>query len=96
MQYREVQQKESRQFKSLFPVLIYLDGGVASGFTRVKAFIYRPRLLWIKGRKRVVVREVPITHASLNEGDSFIFDGGKSLLIWNGRKTNMMEKHKVI
>lgn len=96
VQYREVQHHESDAFRKLFPMLSYMTGGAKSGFRNVKPVEYRPRLLWIKGQVRVLVREVPITYESLNDGDSFLFDNGLSLLIWHGRGTNTMEKHKAL
>lgn len=94
VQHREVQHQESRAFKNLFPVLFYLDGGVESGFHHVEPKSYRPRLLWVKGRGRMLVREVPISAESLNEGDTFIHDGGLRLLIWHGKEANLFEKNK--
>eukprot|EP00730_Choanoeca_flexa_P001760 TRINITY_DN10771_c0_g1_i5.p1 TRINITY_DN10771_c0_g1~~TRINITY_DN10771_c0_g1_i5.p1 ORF type:complete len:856 (+),score=278.96 TRINITY_DN10771_c0_g1_i5:62-2629(+) len=93
-QYREVQDKESRKFKQLFKRLIYLDGGIDTGFNHVEKEVHRNRLLHVKGRMHVVVREVPISANSLNSGDSFIFDGGNRILIWNGKDAAPMEKAK--
>eukprot|EP00045_Choanoeca_perplexa_P009678 m.93821 g.93821 ORF g.93821 m.93821 type:complete len:855 (-) comp14991_c0_seq1:659-3223(-) len=93
-QYREVQNKESRRFKKLFKRLIYLDGGIDSGFNHVEEEVHRNRLLHVKGRMSVIVREVPIGVASLNSGDSFIYDGGQRILIWNGKDAAPMEKAK--
>ena len=92
---REIQNRESRAFKSLFPVLTYFAGSAAESFYHIEAKAYRPRLLWIKGKGRMVVREVPMTYESLNDGDSFLFDGGLRLLVWHGKESNLMEKNKV-
>ncbi|EDQ88360.1 uncharacterized protein MONBRDRAFT_26446 [Monosiga brevicollis MX1] len=93
-QYREVQGKESRRFKKLFKRLIFMEGGADSGFNHVEEKTYRPRLLQCKGKMHVVCREVPLSYKSLNAGDSFIYDGGDRIFIWNGREAGAMEKAK--
>jgi len=57
----------------------------------------QPRLIHIKGRKRIFVRQVELSRDSLNEGDVFILDNGKDVLYqWNGRKANRIEKGKAL
>lgn len=57
----------------------------------------QPRLIHIKGRKRIFVRQVELARDSLNEGDVFILDNGKDILYqWNGRKSNRIEKGKAL
>jgi len=86
VQHRETQGNESPAFLALFPTFMVLDGGVDSGFTQVRAATYAPRLLHIKGdRKRLVVRQVPLSHASLNGGDVFVCDLGLKILQWRVR-----------
>lgn len=95
VQYREVQFHESNAFRNLFPAINYWMGGAATGFKHIEAAVYRPRLLWIKqGHGKITTQEVPISCTSLNDGDSFIFDGGLRLLVWHGRETSIFEKHK--
>jgi len=95
VQYREVMGFESEKFLHLFPKIIIQHGGVDSGFKHVEAEKYRQRLLHIKGTiKQTVVREVPLTHESLNSGDVFILDAGMKLYQFQGRGSSGGEKAK--
>jgi len=95
VQYREVQGFESEKFFSLFPQITIQKGGIDSGFKHVEAEKYRCRLLHIKGTiKQTVVREVPLTHASLNSGDVFILDEGLNIYQFQGRGASGGERVK--
>lgn len=94
VQHREIQGHESRLFLTYFPKIEILSGGVDSGFRKVEPKEYKPRLLHVKGKKNVIVREVPIAHESLNSGDVFILDAGLTLVQMNGSKASLMEKQK--
>lgn len=95
VQHREVQGHESDLFLSYFKNEIkLLDGGVESGFNKVKPTEYRPRLLHIKGKRKVRVTEVDLTADSLNSGDVFILDAGLEIFQWNGVKAGPQEKMK--
>jgi len=95
VQYREVQGFESEKFLSLFPKITIQKGGIDSGFKHVEAEKYRSRLLHIKGTiKQTVVREVPLTHASLNSGDVFILDEGLNIYQFQGRGASGGERVK--
>jgi gelsolin len=95
VQYREVQGFESEKFLSLFPNLLITRGGIETGFRHVEAESYRKRLLHIKGTiKQTVVREVPLTHTSLNSGDVFILDEGLIIYQFQGRCSSPAEKMK--
>ncbi|EGD76027.1 hypothetical protein PTSG_11636 [Salpingoeca rosetta] len=93
-QYREVQDHESRRFKSIFRSIIVMEGGVKSGFRHVKPREYRNRLLHIKGKLNTIAMEVAISCDSLNAGDSFVFDAGLNLYVWHGKNAGIMEKTK--
>jgi gelsolin len=85
VQYREVQGYESKQFLSLFPKLVISEGGLASGFTHVEATKYETRLYQVNfSNKNLVVRQVPLSYKSLNNGDVFIVDKGLQIYQWNG------------
>jgi hypothetical protein len=57
----------------------------------------QPRLIHIKGRKRLLVRQVELSRDSLNEGDVFILDDGAGTLFqWNGATSNRIEKGKAL
>lgn len=94
VQFREVQGFESDDFLAIFPKIELLKGGVDSGFRKVKPTEYKPRLLHIKGKKNVIVREVELSAGSLNSGDAFILDAGLALYQFQGKQAGMHEKHK--
>jgi len=95
IQHREVQGHESDLFLSYFKNEIkLLSGGVDSGFKIVKPEEYKPRLLHLKGKKKVRVMQVDMNSSSLNSGDVFILDGGLKVWQWNGKKSGPQEKQK--
>jgi len=95
VQHREVQGHESDLFLTYFKNEIkILEGGVDSGFKHVEPEKYRPRLLHLKGKRKVRVTEVDLTFKSLNSGDVFILDGGLKVYQWNGSKAGPQEKMK--
>lgn len=92
VQHRECSGYESLLFLSYFKEVKLLEGGVASGFNKIKPEEYRPRLLHLKGRKNVRVQEVPAEYKSLNDGDCFVMDCGFDLYQWQGKKAGKNEK----
>jgi hypothetical protein len=100
VQHREVQEYESDGFLKLFGEILpcgglrYLDGGIDSGFKHVEPESYQPRLLHLKGKKRVRVTQVPMETGSLNSGDVFILDNGLTVYRWIGKEAGMFEKNK--
>jgi len=95
IQHREVQGHESQLFQSYFPKGIrILNGGVDTGFNKVKPKEYKPRLLQIKGRKRVRLVEVPLDAKSVNSGDVFVLDLGLLLIQFNGKDSKVHERNK--
>lgn len=95
VQHREVQDHESSLFLSYFkgPIRL-LEGGIESGFNHVEPEKFEPRLLQMKGKKKVRVSQVPLTWESLNSGDVFILDCGLDLYQWNGKDSSGMERVK--
>lgn len=96
VQYREVDGYETDRFLALWKGKFrVMEGGVDSGFNTVKPEEYKHRLLHIKGKaKRMAVREVPLSVASMNLGDVFILDKGTELFQWNGPESGPFERHK--
>jgi len=95
IQHREVQGFESDLFQSYFPHGIrIMNGGVDTGFNKVKPKEYHPRLLQVKGRKRVRLVEVPLDAKSVNSGDVFILDLGLLLIQFNGKESRIHERSK--
>jgi len=98
VQYREVQDCETREFLGLFPVLQVLQGGCESGFKHYSELEKNYRLLWIKGAmNKAMVREIPLSSRGevLNHGDAFILDCQKEG-IWTilGKKVSTGERVK--
>jgi len=95
VQHREVQGHESELFLKYFNNTIrLLEGGVDSGFKHVEPEKYKPRLLHLKGSKKIRVTQVDMTPDSMNSGDVFLLDNGLQLYQFNGKKAGPMEKQK--
>jgi gelsolin len=95
VQFREVQGHESDLFLTYFNNQIrILDGGVDSGFKHVEPEKYTPRLIHLKGKKRVRATQVDLSYKSMNGGDVFILDAGLEIFQWNGKKAGPQEKAK--
>jgi gelsolin len=94
VQHREVMGHESDLFLSYFPNIRMMEGGVDSGFKHVEPEKYTPRLLHLKGKKKVRTMQVDKTVASLNSGDVFILDVGLKVFKWEGKTSGMFEKNK--
>lgn len=95
IQHREVQDYESPLFLSYFPKGIrVMEGGIETGFTHVGPKEYKPRLLQLKGKHHIRLREVPLTLDSVNSGDVFILDLGLTLVQFNGKQSGAMERGK--
>jgi len=95
VQYREVQGEESKKFLDLFPHFEVMAGGVETGFKHVEPEKYVPRLLHIKGKlNKTIVRQVPATPDSLNQGDVFILDTGLKLYQFSPAGAGAGEKAK--
>ncbi|XP_076464098.1 advillin-like [Babylonia areolata] len=95
VQHREVQDHESKQFLSYFKAGIrYMDGGVDSGFKKVERDKYETRLMHIKGKRNVRVRQVKCHCSSLNQGDVFILDCGLTIYVWCGPQSSRLERIK--
>jgi gelsolin len=95
VQHREVCGHESKQFLDYFAEgggIRLLEGGVESGFNKVKPEEFKPKLLHLKGRRNIRVQEVPFEYASLNNGDVFVLDMGLNIYQWQGKKAGMNEK----
>ncbi|XP_041835874.1 advillin [Melanotaenia boesemani] len=96
VQHREVQHHESDTFRGYFKQgIIYKQGGVATGMRHTETNTYDiKRLLHVKGKKRVIAKEVEMSWKSFNLGDVFLLDIGKTIVQWNGPNSNQQEKLK--
>jgi len=97
VQYREVEGHESKHFKTLFPVMNIMQGGVETGFRHVEPESYPHRLFHIHGRKRKCeATEVPMSVEQLNSSDCFVLDTGAKAIrflppgasVWEKRASN--------
>jgi len=96
-QFRETQGAESDEFLQIFPTGVqYLEGGVDSSFKVVDRDAYTTRLLHVKGKRNVRVMQVSVAAESLNSGDVFLLDIGKSITQWNGSSASRAEKAKAL
>ena len=103
VQFREVQDHESRKFLRYFGGRIkYLQGGVESGFTHVEKnalgeAVRKATLLRVKGRgNNVALTEVALKRSAMNSGDCFILDCNEGIYQWNGAAANGFEKSKAM
>jgi hypothetical protein len=95
VQHREVMGYESPLFLSYFnDKITILKGGIDSALRTVKPEEMKPKLLHIKGKRRVRVMEVPLTSESLNTGDAFVLDAGTKVFIWCPSKAGINEKFR--
>jgi len=94
VQHREIQGSETELFLTYFPKIQFLEGGIGSGFHHVEVKDYNPRLLQLKGKKSIVIREVPLQHESLNSSDVFVLDHGLQLYQMHGKDSNHIERAK--
>ena len=95
VQRREVQGSESPEFAACFKAIEYRKGGVESGLKSAKAATaHEARLLQLKGARYVRVFPVPLAAASLNAGDCFVLDLGKTVVLWQGADANRKERTK--
>jgi len=93
VQYREVNGNETQRFLNLWKKITILDGGIKSGFNKVKPEEYQTKLLHITGHKKhVQVFQVPLKLDSLSIHDSFIVDQGLVLYLFHGDKASNWEK----
>ena len=96
--HRECQGAESVLFMSYFPGGVeYLEGGVATGFRSAEeAKKQRHRLLQVKGKRVIRVKEVPLNADSLNCGDVFVLDADDVIYQWQGKESSRLERAKAV
>lgn len=92
IQHRQVQGHESDLFTSYFGNVMYLSGGVESGFTHVEPTVEVPHLYQVKGtEKSMSLTQVPVERASLNSGDCFILMlSPEQVYLWNGADVSIV------
>mmetsp|Transcript_88681 Transcript_88681/g.185365 ORF Transcript_88681/g.185365 Transcript_88681/m.185365 type:complete len:365 (+) Transcript_88681:51-1145(+) len=92
---REIQGRESEEFRKIFPRISYTAGGVDSGFHHTIADVYEARLIEVRKTKQGVVhKHVPLSRESLNHADCFVLDNGRNIYIWCGDECEALEKYE--
>jgi gelsolin len=99
VQHRETQGKESTKFLDYFEnKIVYLDGGIESGFTHVEASKADPHLYHIKGHQKtgtMRLTQEPLRRDYMNSGDVFVLvTGPEEVFMWIGKEANKDEKAK--
>jgi len=96
VQHRAIQGSESRLFRSYFEEIIYMKGGINSGFKHVEEHKAREvKLYRIKGiGENVTCDEVELSIEAMNSGDVFILDTEDTVYQWNGKDSNKDEKNR--
>jgi len=93
VQYREVHGNESQRFLGLWGKMRIVEGGVDSGFNKVRPQDYTSKLFHVTGHKKhVQVYQVPMKVSSLTSNDSFILDTGLVIYLFHGDKATNWEK----
>lgn len=94
VQHRETEGFESTLFLSYFKSIVYMEGGIASGFRTVKPEEYVPRLFRIRRMKKGGVKciPVPVGISSLDQDDSFVLDAGLKVYLFIGSSSSAFEK----
>ncbi|KAM9831306.1 scinderin like a [Neosynchiropus ocellatus] len=92
----EHQLYESNEFQGYFKHgIVYLEGGVRSGFNHVVPNMCDvKRLLHVKGRRSVRAIEKPFSWGTFNTDDCFIIEMGKRIYLWSGPNSNPFERLK--
>src|ERR1700722_8643138 len=89
----------------------YREGGYESGFRSIADLVHTPRLLQVKGKRNVRIKQVrlyllcfvtssiclqvPLKRESLNLGDVFILDAGEKIYVWTPPESGRLERIKV-
>ncbi len=95
VQYRECQFYESHLFKSYFKELVYMQGGLASGFRSVRAEEYVPRLFIVRSfNKTTRAMQIPLAAKNLNHGDVFVLDAGAKVYRFVGAGATQFETNR--
>jgi len=91
--HMELMHEESDLFAGLWRQgLIYLHGGVDSGFTHVEPETIETTLYQVKGRRYPRVFPVPLSGDSMCHNDVFVLDKGMNIYFWAGDNANEQEK----
>jgi len=93
VQYREVQFSESNLFRSYFPHLAYLSGGIDSGFRIIRDNYFDgfvPNLVRIHDKRYL---HVQLNSDSLTSDDVYVLDVGSEFYVYVGPDSTHQEKY---
>lgn len=94
VQYREIQNSESDLFRSYFPKgIIYKEGGVESGFTKINQFNYDNYVPLLYKIHNNSVIQMPLDLCSITDNDVFILDTGLVVYIYEGELSSYKERY---
>ncbi len=97
MQYRETQDEETALFHSYFKSVVYLKGGIDSGFKTVEPELYKPRLLRMStSGKSVRVKQIDMDPEMLNNSDVFLLDLGTKVYQFNAPHASPFERRRAM
>lgn len=94
--FREVQGSECHTFITYFNNRInIMDGGIETGFSKVKKTEYKPKLFHVRRNDSVYrITEVHVCKSKLNVDDCFVLDKGLEIYQYNGEFCSPYEKFK--
>ena len=96
IQHREIQYHESEAFLRLFDAtggIQYLDGGVPSAFRKIN-IEKTIDMFMIKGKRDVLVKQIPPSRSSLCHGNCYIIHTPGQFFVWIGKNSSILEKNK--
>ncbi|XP_014779512.1 villin-1 [Octopus bimaculoides] len=93
VQFREVENYESKIFLSYFPTITYESGGYLFDLVSIKQH-YEEKLWHVKGKRNLKMNQLPMGWCSVNNNDVYILDIKECMFIWIGKKANVYEKIK--
>ncbi|XP_076458808.1 protein flightless-1 homolog isoform X1 [Babylonia areolata] len=93
---RQDMNDEDEEFLNLFDNGVsYIEGGrTASGFFTVEDHEYELKLYRATGTQSVHMERVPVVVDALDKRHVFLLDGGMKLIIWVGKKSNLVTRTK--
>ena len=92
---REEQNDESNEFINIFgSEILYLEGGLPSGFYMVEETVYPTRLYVVDSGKSMTCYPVPLKASSLSAKHVVVLDAGMKIFVWRGRQAMAIRQSK--
>ncbi|CAI9718398.1 advillin-like isoform X2 [Octopus vulgaris] len=93
VQFREVENYESKIFLSYFSTITYESGGYLFDLYSIKQH-YEEKLWHVKGKRNLKLNQLPMGWCNVNNNDVYILDIKECMFIWIGKRANVYEKIK--